>query len=194
LNARVFRLAALAVTLLVPAAGQVATLQIRFLAGDGGVHPPGRRAARPLTVEVTDEVGKPVPAAAVSFHLPEDGGGGAFANGMHTDISIADAQGRAVMRTIEVARTPGPFQIRIVAVKEQARAGAVSLQYVGEPTAAPRPRRTWIAVAVAVSGAAAAGALSAIRKSTPSATPSAPPVPPTPTISIGVPTTTVGRP
>jgi len=144
---------------------------------------------------VTDEGGKPVAAAAVSFHLPEDGGGGAFPNGMHTDISMTDAQGRAVMRTVEISRTPGPFQIRIVAVKEQARAGAVSTQYVGE-AASVRPRRTWIAVAVAVGGATVAGAFSALRKSTtPAATPSAPPTPPpSPSISIGTPTTTVGRP
>jgi hypothetical protein len=193
LNARVFRLAALAVTLLVPAAGQVATLQIRFLAGDGGVHPPGRRAVRPLTVEVTDEAGKPVAAATVSFHLPEDGAGGAFPNGMHTDVATTDAQGRAVMRTVEVGRMPGPFQIRIVSIKEQARAGAVSTQYVGEPTSV-RPRRTWIAVAVAVTGAAAAGAFSALHKSTPPAAPLPPPPPATPSISIGAPTTTVGKP
>ena len=187
------RLAALAVTQLVPASGQVATLQIRFLAGDGGVHPPGRRAVHPLTVEVTDEAGKPVAAAAVSFHLPEDGGGGAFSNGMHTDISTTDAQGRAVMRTVDVARTPGPFQIRVVAVKEQARAGSVSVQYVGEVVSA-RPRRTWVAVAVAVGGAAAAGALSAIRKTTPAAAPVPPSPPATPGISIGIPTSTVGKP
>jgi len=195
LNARVFRLAALAVTLLVPAAGQVATLQIRFLAGDGGVHAPGRRAVRPLIVEVTDETGKPVAAASVSFHLPENGGGGAFPNGMHTDVSSTDAQGRAVMRAVDVARSPGPFQIRVVAVKEQARAGTVSTQYVGEASTAP-PRRKWIAVAVAITGATAAGAFSVLHKSAPASPPTAPAAPPVtpPAISIGTPTTTIGRP
>jgi hypothetical protein len=183
----------LAVTLLVPAIGQVATLQIRFLAGDGGVHAPGRRALRPLIVEVTDEAGKPVAAASVSFHLPENGGGGTFPNGMHTDISTTDAQGRAVMRTIDVGRASGPFQIRVVAVKEQARAGTVSTQYVGEAATA-RPRRTWIAVAVAVTGATAAGAFSAFHKGSPAGTPTAPTAPPPPVIAIGTPTTTIGRP
>ena len=40
------------------------------------MHAPGSRSARPMTVEITEETGKPVAGAAVSFHLPEDGPGG----------------------------------------------------------------------------------------------------------------------
>src|SRR5436305_5604593 len=177
---RLLRLAALVVTLVCPATAQVAILQIQFLEGDGAVHAPGSRSTRPLVVEVTDETGKPVPGAAVSFHLPEEGPGGAFANGLHTDVAVTDAQGRVALHGLQVNRVPGRFQIRVIANKEQARAGVMSLQYVAElhsgaaAAGAPRSRARWIAVAALVGGGAAAGILSAGRnQTTPPAAPAA---------------------
>jgi hypothetical protein len=199
----IFRLAALVVTLVCPATAQIAILQIQFLEGEGAVHAPGSRSARALTVELTDETGKPVAGAAVSFHLPEDGPGGVLANGLRTDVGITDAQGRVSLRGLQVNRTPGRFQIRVVASKEQARAGALASQYVAEPAspvakAASKGRARWWLVAALVGGGAAAGILSAGRGA---AAPSAPAEPPpaaggvtAPPVSIGSPTTSVGRP
>jgi hypothetical protein len=120
------------------ALGQVAILQIQVIEGEGAVHAPGARNQRPLTVELTDETGRPVPAAAVTFTFPEDGPGGVFANGLHTEVVTTDAQGRASVRSYTTNRTPGRFQIRITASKEQARSGAVSFQYIyGGKGAAP---------------------------------------------------------
>ena len=190
------RLAALAVTLVCPAIAQVAILQIQFIEGEGAVHAPGSRSSRPLTVEVTDETGRPVPSAAVSFHLPEEGPGGSFANGLHTEVGVTDAQGRVSLHGLLVNRTPGRFQIRVIASKEQARAGVVSSQYVAEPrsgvalASAPHHRARWAVVAALVGGGAAAGILSASRNQTAAAIAG----PPTPTITIGTPTTTVGHP
>jgi hypothetical protein len=204
---KLFRLAAFAVTLVCPATAQVAILQIQVLEGDGAVHAPGSRSARPIIVEVTDETGRPVPGAAVSFHLPEEGPGGAFANGLHTEVAVSDAQGRVALHGLQVNRVPGRFQIRVIANKEQARAGVMSSQYVAElrsgaatATAAGSPRRRirWVAVAALVGGGAAAGVLSAGRKQ--AAAPAAPvagavtAAVTAPAISIGIPATTVGRP
>ena len=97
------------------------------------MHLPGSRSTRPITVEITDETGKPVAGAAVSFHLPEDGPGGTFVNGLRTEVVITDARGRASLHGLLANRIPGRFQIRILASKEQARAGTVSFQYVAEP-------------------------------------------------------------
>src|SRR5436190_9360824 len=150
---RLFRLAALAVTLVCPAIAQVAILQIQVLEGDGAVHAPGSRSSRPLIVAITDETGRPVSGAAVSFHLPEEGPGGAFANGLHTDVAVTDAQGRVALHGLQVNRVPGRFQIRVIANKEQARAGVMSSQYVAElhsgaaAAGAPRSHARWIAVA-----------------------------------------------
>jgi hypothetical protein len=205
------RLGALAVTLLCSAIAQVAVLQIHFIEGEGAVHAPGSRTARPLTVEVTDETGRPVPGAAVSFHLPDEGPGGSFANGLRTVVAITDAQGRVSLHGLQLNRLPGRFQIRVVATKEQARAGVVASQYIAEPkscAASPRnapvsmarasagPRTRWIVIAAIIGGGAAAGVVSAAHR-TPSPAPPSPPVAAAiaaPTLSVGAPVTTVGKP
>jgi hypothetical protein len=197
--------AAFVLALSYTAAAQVAILQIRVIEGEGAVHAPGSRSTRPLTVEVTDETGKPVEGAAVSFHLPEEGPGGVFANGMRTEVAVTDSHGHAAVHGLQLNRASGPFQIRIVASKEQARAGMVSFQYIAEPgsgAAAPTAGlshgyRKWIAVAVLAGGGAAAGILAAGRSggAPAPAAPSVPPAPtPTITLTIGTPTITVGKP
>src|ERR1041384_1214450 len=115
-----------------PSPAQVAILHITVVEGDGAVHVPGSRSSRPLTVEITDEIGKPVADAAVTFHLPDDGPGGAFPSGLRTAVVTTDLRGRATLRGFQVNRNPGRFQIRIFASKEQARAGTVSFQYIAE--------------------------------------------------------------
>jgi len=208
---QLLRLAALVLALSGPATAQIAILQIHVTEGEGAVHPPGSRISRPLVVEVTDETGKPVAGAAVSFHLPDDGPTGVFLNGLRTEVSTTDAAGRAVLHGMVLNRAAGRFQIRIVASKEQARAGVISFQYIAEPNsgeAAASPARSpmapqtgvsrggrgrWLIVAAAVGGGAAAGILGATRKS---ASPTAPPVvnAPASTLTIGPPTSTVIKP
>lgn len=111
---------------------QVAVLQIKVLEGEGTVHAAGARIPHPVTVEVTDESGRPVAGAAVSFQLPSEGPSGLFSNGLRTDLVLTDAAGRAAVHSVQLNRTGGPFRIRITAVKELARAGAISTQYIGE--------------------------------------------------------------
>lgn len=182
------------------ASAQVAILQIQVIEGEGAVHAPGSRSSRPLTVEIDDETGKPVAGAAVSFHLPEDGPGGTFTNGLRTEVATTDSHGRATLRGLQLNRISGKFQIRMVASKEQARAGAVSAQYISESqgggASAPLARAThgrtkWIALAALAGGGAAVAVLLGGKSS------SAPPpvtAPPAPTLTIGVPTITVGKP
>jgi hypothetical protein len=201
-------LAGLAFLGMLPGSAQVAILHIQVIEGEGAVHQPGSRSLRALTVEITSETGKPVEGAAVSFHLPEEGPGGTFANLLRTDVVITDVAGHASLRGLQLNHTAGPFQIRIVATKEQARAGAISAQYIAEPrngkpsttftppATAPTPATPavsrsplkWIVIAVAAGGAATAVALLTGKSaaSTPAAIPAAP--------TIGTPTITVGKP
>lgn len=72
-----------------------AILQIRVIEGEGVAYPLGGRATRGVTVQVTDETGKPVEAVSVSFRLPEEGPSGAFANGSRLEIATTKADGRA---------------------------------------------------------------------------------------------------
>jgi hypothetical protein len=192
--------AALVVALCCPATAQVAILQIQIIDGEGGVHPPGARGTRPLTVEITDETGRPVPRAAVSFHLPDEGPGGVFANGLRTDVATTDERGRASLRGWQLNRMPGRFQIRITASKEQATAGVVSFQYITEPPGGASAKTAtasgeshshvkWLALLALVAGGAAAGVVVA-RRGAPTPANAAS----TPSLSIGEPTITVGKP
>lgn len=112
------------------AIAQVATLQIKIMEGDAVIHAPGSRSTQPLAVRITDEDGQAVSGATVSFRLPDEGPGGLFANGLRTEIAISDANGRATARRMQLNQTPGDFQIRITAAKEQARAGTLLPQSI----------------------------------------------------------------
>jgi hypothetical protein len=182
------------------ARAQIAILQIQVTEGEGAVHAPGSHATRFLTVEVTDETGKPVEGAAVTFHLPEDGPSGTFANGLRTDVATSDSRGRATLPGLTMNRVAGRFELRIVAAKEQARAGIVSFQYIAEAAggagAAPSAggshhRARWIAIAAVAAGGAAVGILAG--RSGASAAPASQ-TSATSVLSIGSPTLTVGKP
>jgi hypothetical protein len=203
LHLKSFGLATLWLLSVVPAPAQVAIVQIRVISGDGAVHQPGARSTRALAVEITEETGKPVAGAAVSFHLPESGPGGLFLNGLRTEVVITDTQGHATLHGMLANRTPGRFQIRILVSREQARAGTISFQYIAEPrggasaSAGPANRKRWIAVAAVLTGGALAG-VAASRGSTAKtaaiSTAAAPGPVVTLTVSVGNPTITVGKP
>jgi hypothetical protein len=190
--------------LLAPAAAtaQIAALHIKVAEGEGTVLPAGSRSTRTLIVEITDDLGHSVQGAAVSFHLPADGPGGTFTNGLRTDMAITDSLGRAQVRGIQVNRTPGRFEIRITAVKEQARAGMLSFQYVGEARSGSRRasagRKRWLALGLLLASAAAGGAVATTMggggTKTAASTPATVPTPPAAGVTIGPPVISVGRP
>ncbi len=122
------------------AMAQIAVLQIKIVDGEGAVHQQGARIAHPITVEVSDESGKPVAGAAVSFQLPSSGPSGLFSNGLPTDLVLTDAAGRATLHSLQFNQTGGQLHVRVTAVKEQARAGAVCTMYIGEQRASETPK------------------------------------------------------
>ena len=156
----------------IPAKASV-IVQLKVVEGDGAVHKAGTRAARGLTVLVTDESGKPVEHAAVSFRLPEEGPTGVFSSGLRTEVVTTGPEGRATVWGMQWNKSPGPVEVRITAIKDQARAGIISTQYISDSavmtTIAPRaggegvfsaPRKgraKWIWIAAIAGGAAAAG-------------------------------------
>jgi hypothetical protein len=173
-----------------------AILRIRVLEGEGAVYHIGARATRGVTVQVTDETGKPVDGARVSFRLPESGPTGVFSTGARTEIATTRADGRASVWGMQWNRSPGAFEIRVTAEKGQTRAGAVCAQYLSDsPETAvqtarmgpPRGHR-WMWLALGVAGAAAAGAVAAASKSKPE------PASTASSVTIGTPTITLGHP
>jgi hypothetical protein len=174
-------------------------VQLKVIDGEGTVYRTGGRAARGLTVLVTDEGGKPVPSAAVSFRLPDSGPSGVFSSGLRSEVVTTGADGRASVWGMQWNKSAGAMEIRITAVKEQARAGIVSTQYLND-TAVAQPggegvfksshssKTKWLLIGALVGGGAAAGLLFARSHATTSAT-----VAPA-GISVGSPTVIVGHP
>jgi len=176
-----------------------AILQIRVLEGEGVAYPVGGRATRGVSVQVTDETGKPIETASVSFRLPEEGPSGTFANGSRTEIMTTKADGKASVWGMQWNRTEGSFEIRITAAKGQARAGTVCAVYLSKVSGvteagSPAPPRLsrghkWLWITLGVAGAA--GAVVAVTALRGKSTPVGPTVTPT---TIGMPTIVVGQP
>ena len=154
--------------------------------GEGAVYPIGSRATRGVTVQVTDETGKPVDSAAVVFRLPDDGPTGTFSSGMPTEAVTTSADGRANVWGMQWNRVTGPLEVRITAAKGQARAGTVCGLYLSNALVSSEPRigkdvgrkdrllgawrnhkKIWIGVGIAAAGFVAVAAISS--RGTPSA-------------------------
>jgi hypothetical protein len=97
-------------------------------------------------------------------------------------------------------KTPGPVEIRITAIKDQARAGIISTQYLSDAlapkaggegtfTASHKGHTKWILIAVAVGGGAGAGFAFARSKGTTAGVASGPVG-----VMIGNPSINVGHP
>jgi hypothetical protein len=176
------------------------TVQLKVVEGEGVTYRSGTRATRGITVQVTDEDGRPLEMASVTFRLPDQGPSGTFSSGMRTEVVITGPDGRAAIWGMQWNKTPGTVQIRIAAVKEQARAGIVSTQYLSD-SVAPKAGgegvftsshgggHKWLWIA-GIAGLAAGGAAFALlRSKTATPTPTA-----TTGLSIGVPSIIVGQP
>jgi len=173
-----------------------AILQVRVVEGDGAVYPVRARATRGVTVQVTDETGKPVDGVTVSFRLPEEGPSGVFATGGRTEIALTHGDGRAGVWGMQWNGSPGAFEIRITAIKGQTRAGTVTQQFLTDSPEAgqaarvgPKRNHKWIWISLAVAGAAAGGVAAAALAGKPGAAPA-----PTSGLQIGTPTINLGRP
>ncbi len=145
-----------------------AILQLHAVEGDGATYALGSRATRGITVQVTDETGRPVDGATVSFRLPEDGPSGAFASGGKTEIATTRPDGRASAWGMQWNRTAGLMEIRITASKGQTRAGIVCSQYLSaSPDAGTKSQKVsggghkWLWIALGVAGAAGAAVVGA---------------------------------
>jgi hypothetical protein len=174
-------------------------VQLKVIDGDGVTYRTGTRATRGLTVLVTDETGKPVDMAAVSFRLPDEGASGTFGSGLRTEIVTTGADGRASVWGMQWNKTPGPVEIRVTAIKEQARAGIISTQYLSDSVAAQSGgegvfrsshgghKWLWIAGAIAV-GAGTGAAFLLLNKSKNNSNPTSPSG-----VTVGSPSIVVGQ-
>jgi hypothetical protein len=161
--------------------------------GDGVTYALGSRATRGITVEVTDETGRPIDGATVSFRLPEGGPSGAFASGAKTEIATTRSDGRASAWGMQWNRSAGLMEIRITASKGQTRAGIVCSQYLSASAdAGTRSHKLsggghkWVWIALGVAGAAGAAVFGAAVVGKSSSSPAAA------AVQIGAPTIILG--
>lgn len=110
-------------------------VQLQIVEGDGMTYQPDSRATRGITVLVTDEAGQPLNMASVSFRLPDQGATGTFSSGLRTEVVTTGPDGRASVWGMKWGSTTGTVQVRISAVKDQARAGIISTQIISEHAA-----------------------------------------------------------
>jgi hypothetical protein len=174
-----------------------AILQIKVIEGDAAVYAIGSRATRGVTVQVSDETGRPVEGATISFRLPDDGPTGAFSSGGKTAIVTTKPDGRAAVWGMQWNRTPGLMEMRITAAKGQIRAGIVCSQYLSNAPdvvaakshlgSGGNHRLLWILVGVA---GAAGGALAAAAVGGKTSTTTAPST----AVQIGTPSIILGHP
>jgi hypothetical protein len=168
-----------------------------MLEGEGVVNSAGSKSERPISVQLTDETGKPLEGVAVSFRLPEEGPSGIFEGRGKTEIVVTTPDGRAAARGIRWNRIPGSFQVRITAARGESRAGTICSQYISDVPAAKatgsrgKSKGKWIAIA-AIAGGAAAGLVVGMGggAQSPAGTPSATASP----VQIGPPTISLGKP
>jgi hypothetical protein len=140
-------------------------LNIRIVEGQGQKYALGSHATRGVMVEITDNLGKPVEGATVTFRLPDQGSGGVFSNGSKTEVAASRADGRVQVWGMQWNRTPGPFEIRITAAKGEAHAGTILPLSLAEASETPPPKTVssghfghkWLWVALGVGAAAGAG-------------------------------------
>jgi hypothetical protein len=175
-------------------------IQLKVVEGEGVTYRTGARAARGITVLVTDETDRPVENAAVSFRLPDQGPSGVFNSGRNTEVVTTSADGRATVWGMQWNKSAGPVEIRITAVKDDARAGIVATEYLNDTVvpqtggegifkASHKGRGKWLLIGALAGGAAAAGIAFGHAQGA-KTNPTAPSV----GISIGSPSIIVGHP
>lgn len=143
-------------------------LQLRVVQGEGTVYAAGSRATRGVVVQVTDETGKPVEGATVSFRLPDQGPSGQFASGQRTEIVTTNASGQAEVWGMQWGRDTGAFEMRITAAVGDVRGSVVCPLYLSAAAvltqsrdAAPEHKlghsktKLWIAIGLAAAAGVA---------------------------------------
>lgn len=140
-----------------------AGLQIVIVEGEGAINNVKQRVNREPIVQVEDENHKPVAGAAVIFFLPNQGPGGAFANGSNSLTTTTNAEGRAVARGIRFNNQAGSMEIRVAASFSGQTASAIITQtnVLGAAASGAAAGGMSLAVKLLIIGAVVGGGIAA---------------------------------
>lgn len=160
-------------------------LKISILEGEGSFNNIKRRVGRDSVVDVRNERGQPVSGAKVTFTLPAEGPGGAFAAGEKSFMTMTDSSGHASTAGFKPNMVEGRFQIKVKAVYGSREGVALISQSntaAGGVDSGAHHSKKYLLLAI-VGGGAAAGVVAATRGG--HSSPAGPAPPPPTSVSVG---------
>ena len=140
-----------------------AAIQIRVLAGDGGINNINNNVAVEPVIEVVDSAGKPVPKATVTLRAPATGPSVTFFGASRVTTLTTDDDGRVRVSGILPNTLEGSFQIEIEAEYNNMSTSTAMTQSNAVAPGEPKPRRSGIGwrMIAAISAAATVGIVAA---------------------------------
>ncbi|MCY4187643.1 MAG: carboxypeptidase-like regulatory domain-containing protein [Bryobacterales bacterium] len=156
---------ALSALLAIPpqARAQEAAIQIRVLAGEGGINNINRNVAAEPLIEVLDAAGRPVAKATVTLRSPASGPSVTFFGASRVATMTTDDQGRVRVSGMLPNTVEGTFQIDVQAEYDNDSAVATITQSNAVAPGDARPKRRGIGwrVITAIGAAATVGIVAA---------------------------------
>lgn len=149
-------------------------IQIRVLAGDGGINNINNNVATEPVIEVVDSGGQPVAKATVTLRAPAAGPSVTFFGASRVATMTTDDQGRVRVTGMVPNTVEGSFQIEVQAEYNNLSATTAITQSNAVAPGQPRPKRRGIGwrMIAALSGAATVGIIAAaLRGETDQVTP-----------------------
>ena len=149
--------------------GLDAGIQIRVLAGDGGINNINQNVAVEPVIEVVDSAGKPVPKATVTLRAPASGPSVTFFGASRVATMTTDDQGRVRVSGMLPNTQEGSFQIEIEAEYNNMSTSAAITQSNAVAPGDPKPKRRGIGwrMIAAISAAATVGIIAAALRGEP---------------------------
>ena len=134
-------------------------IQIRVLAGDGGINNINSNVTVEPVIEVADSAGQPVAKATVTLRAPASGPSVTFFGASRVATMTTDDQGRVRVSGMLPNTVEGSFQIEIQAEYNNMSASAAITQSNAVAPGEPKPKRRGIGwrMIAAISAAATVG-------------------------------------
>ncbi len=145
------------------AQGPDGAIQIRVLAGDGGINNINSNVAVEPVIEVVDSTGKPVAKATVTLRAPASGPSVTFFGASRVSTLTTDDEGRVRVTGMVPNTMEGSFQIEVEAEFNNMTAASSITQANAVAPGEPRPKRRGIGwrMIAAISAAATVGIVAA---------------------------------
>ena len=142
-----------------PALAQSGAIQIRVLAGDGGINNINQNVAVEPVVEVIDAEGQPLSKATVTLRAPASGPSVTFFGASRVSTLTTDDQGRVRVSGMVPNTQQGTFQIEVEAEYNNMTASTAITQSNAVAPGEPKPKRRGIGwrMVAAISAAATVG-------------------------------------